>query len=236
MTENQHCARVGHKGADRLAPGNTLASFDAGIGAGADMIEFDVISEHADGTGALLIAHDYSHAADAPTLAEGLDHLAAKDVQLLMDLKMRGFEERAVAALRDRDLLARTLVTTMEQRSLSLLRAADPQLRLSQTVPRVSRDYLAKRSTKLIARLAVLYLRRALPRRMAKAIYSGRIDAVSAHRSVVTPRMVRAIHLAGGKLYVWTVDDAREIAHFVAMDIDGVITNDPRLFDAAGRR
>lgn len=228
--------RIGHKGADHIEPGNTLASFDAGISAGAEMIEFDVIAEHADGTGELLIAHDYGHAEGAPTLAEGLDHLAATDVQLLMDLKMRGFEKRAVAALRARDLLARTLVTTMETRSLPLLRAADPELRLGQTVPRVRRDYLAKPGTKLIARLVVLYLRRALPRRMAKAIQAGKIDAVSAHQSVVTPRMVRAIHLAGGELYVWTVDDARAIAHFVAMDVDGVITNDPRLFDRAGRR
>ena len=34
--------RVGHKGADLIAPGNTLASFDAAIEAGVDMIEFDV--------------------------------------------------------------------------------------------------------------------------------------------------------------------------------------------------
>ncbi|MGI8622956.1 MAG: glycerophosphodiester phosphodiesterase family protein, partial [Solirubrobacteraceae bacterium] len=37
--------RVGHKGADLLAPGNTLASFDAALAAGVDMIEFDVLPE-----------------------------------------------------------------------------------------------------------------------------------------------------------------------------------------------
>ena len=36
---------------------------------------------------------------------------------------------------------------------------------------------------------------------------------------------------AGGELYVWTVDDARRIERFRGMGVDGIITNDPRLFD-----
>ena len=37
--------RIGHKGADLIAPGNTLASFDAALAAGVDMVEFDVLPE-----------------------------------------------------------------------------------------------------------------------------------------------------------------------------------------------
>ena len=43
--------RIGHKGADLIAPGNTIASFDAALAAGVDMIEFDVLPEHRDGSG-----------------------------------------------------------------------------------------------------------------------------------------------------------------------------------------
>jgi glycerophosphoryl diester phosphodiesterase len=32
-------------------------------------------------------------------------------------------------------------------------------------------------------------------------------------------------------VYVWTVDDARRIATLEALGVDGVITNDPRLFE-----
>ena len=45
--------RIGHKGADALAHGNTAASFDAALSAGVDMIEFDVLPERLDGSGAL---------------------------------------------------------------------------------------------------------------------------------------------------------------------------------------
>ena len=48
--------RVGHKGAAHIEPGNTLASFDAALRHGVDMIELDVLSERPDGSGRLLVA------------------------------------------------------------------------------------------------------------------------------------------------------------------------------------
>ena len=45
MPEQPTLRRVGHKGADHIAPGNTAASFDAAVAAGVDMIEFDVLPE-----------------------------------------------------------------------------------------------------------------------------------------------------------------------------------------------
>jgi glycerophosphoryl diester phosphodiesterase len=42
---------------------------------------------------------------------------------------------------------------------------------------------------------------------------------------------VKAVRDAGGMTYVWTVDDADRIAQLDAIGVDGVITNDPRLFD-----
>ena len=54
-----------------------------------------------------------------------------------------------------------------------------------------------------------------------------------AHWRVVTPALVRAVRDGGGELYVWTVDDARMIEKLTAMGVDGIITNDPRLFAPA---
>jgi glycerophosphoryl diester phosphodiesterase len=46
--------------------------------------------------------------------------------------------------------------------------------------------------------------------------------------------LVRRVKRASGQLYVWTVDDAAQIARLEALGVDGVITNDPRLFGAHG--
>ena len=51
-----------------------------------------------------------------------------------------------------------------------------------------------------------------------------------AHWRLVTSALVRAVADGGGELYVWTVDDAAQIARLSAMGVDAIITNDPRLF------
>ncbi|HEY8583909.1 MAG TPA: glycerophosphodiester phosphodiesterase [Capillimicrobium sp.] len=227
---------MGHKGADHIAPGNTSASFDAALAHGVDMIEFDVLPERADGTGELFLAHDYGalRAGTAPTLEEGLAHLAGAtfaDVELDVDLKLPGYELRVLEALRRHGLVDRALVSTMERSSLAVLRAAEPALRLGLSVPKLRRDPTVNPWTRVPAVLVGLAFRAALPRWAAREIRAGRIDALMAHWRLVTPALVRRIRAAGGELYVWTVDDGGVIARMEALGVDGVITNDPRLFD-----
>jgi glycerophosphoryl diester phosphodiesterase len=228
--------RVGHKGADLIAPGNTRESFDAALEAGVDMIEFDVLPERRDGTGGLILAHDYRDASrrDPVTLEEGLDHLAATafdGIDLDVDLKLPGYELRVVEALRERGMVERALVSSQYPESLAVVRAAEPDLRLGWSVPRAQRDYTKARPwVALPARAALALVRRLLPSRAAAALRAGRCDAIMAHRFLITPRLVAAVRAAGGELYVWTVDDAAQIRALEAMGVTGVISNDPRLF------
>ena len=228
--------RVGHKGADLIAPGNTRESFDAALEAGVDMIEFDVLPARwpADEDTPLILAHDYEHANDgAPTLDEGLEHLKADafaDVELDVDLKLPGYEERVVEALREHDLIDRTLVSSQYMRSLVRIRAVEPRLRLGWSVPRARRDYTKSVLWLLPALSALAFMRRRLPGLAAGHLGEGRVDAVMAHHRLATPKLVEAVHDAGGELYVWTVDDAEHIRRLEAMGADAVITNDPRLF------
>jgi len=228
--------RVGHKGADLIVPGNTAASFDAALAAGVDMIEFDVLPENPDAraTSRLLLAHDYEHdISSAPTLEQGLDHLASAPfdgIDIQVDLKIPGYEDRVVDALRERGLIDRALVSTMYRSSLKRLRELQPDLRIAWSVPRVRRDYTASKLWVVPAFAALAAMRAGLPRLAASEIRRGRIDGVMAHFHLVTPALVRAVRGAGGDLYVWTVDDAEKIAAFERMGVTGVITNDPRLF------
>ena len=230
--------RVGHKGADHIAPGNTIASFDAAIAHGVDMIEFDVLPEDLqDPAGSrLVLAHDYKHdVRRAPSLEEGLDHLAGAsfaDIHLDVDLKVPGYEHRVIEALRERRLLDRALISTTFTESLERVRELAPDAKLGWSIPRARRDYTSSRFTKLPALGLVQYGRIVLPRKAPVALAAGRCDAFMVFWRLVTRRLVEAVHGAGGELYVWTVDDARRIRRFEAMGVDGVITNDPRLFDA----
>jgi glycerophosphoryl diester phosphodiesterase len=227
--------RVGHKGAAHIEPGNTLASFDAALRHGVDMIELDVLSERADGSGRLLVAHDYEDMRQRSplTFEQALDHLAGEafaDLEFDVDVKIPGYELRVVQALRERDLVARTLVSGMYTDALARIRAAEPELRLGWSVPRVRRDYTTDMLTAIPALAILTGYRAMLPGRVREALREGRCDAIMAHWRVVTGALVRAVREGGGELYVWTVDDAARIAKLTAMGVDGIITNDPRLF------
>ncbi len=227
--------RVGHKGAAHIEPGNTLASFDAALRHGVDMIELDVLSEHSDGSGRLLVAHDHEDArARAPvSFEQALEHLAGPEfvgVDLDVDIKLPGYELRVLEHLRELELVPRTLVSGMFPSGLALIRAAEPQLRLGWSVPRVRRDYTTDMLTAIPALAMLTGYRATLPRRARAALRAGRFDAIMAHWRVVTGALVRAVAESEGELYVWTVDDARMIERLTAMGVDGIITNDPRLF------
>jgi glycerophosphoryl diester phosphodiesterase len=237
MTESPRTRplRVGHKGAALLAPGNTLASFRAARDAGVDMIEFDVLSERRDGSGELLLAHDYDALREGTplTLEQGLEHLAGEEfagIQLDVDVKIPGYGRRVVQALREAGLVERSLVSGMYVEELDAMRALEPALRVGWSVPRLRRDYTTDLLTAIPALVILSGYRALLPRRVRAALLAGRFDAIMAHWRLVTPVLVRAVADGGGELYVWTVDDAAQIARLSAMGVDGIITNDPRLF------
>ncbi|HMJ02766.1 MAG TPA: glycerophosphodiester phosphodiesterase [Conexibacter sp.] len=235
--------RVGHKGADLIAPGNTCESFDAALTHGVDMIEFDVLPAlGADGRpdaarGELLLAHDYGDVRSRTplTLEEGLAHLtlpAFASLEFDVDLKIPGYERRVVEALRAHDLVERSLVSSTYPQSLARIRALEPALRLGWSVPRARRDYTASKLYIAPALVALGIGRRILPARAGDAIRAGRCDALMVHWRLVTARLVEAIREARGELYVWTVDEAPRIRALEALGVTGVITNDPRLFGA----
>jgi glycerophosphoryl diester phosphodiesterase len=231
--------RVGHKGAHHIEPGNTLASFDAALHHDVDMIELDVLSEHADGSGRLLVAHDYEDMRSREPLSfeDALAHLSGEafaGIEFDVDIKLPGYEMRVLEALRERDLVARTLISGMFPSGLARIRAAEPSLRLGWSVPRVRRDYTTDMLTAIPALAMLTGYRATLPRRVRTALREGRFDAIMAHWRVVTPALLRAVAQGGGEIYVWTVDDARMIAKLTAMGVDGIITNDPRLFSRSG--
>lgn len=226
--------RVGHKGADNLATGNTIASFEAARKVGVDMIEFDVLPL-ADGR--LVLAHDYADAArrELLTLEQGLDHLAGSaydGIELDIDMKLPGYEAAVVSALTCRGLNQRSVVSSAYLESLDRVGNLACGVCRGLAVPHLRRDWGRWQRTPL-ARAVISYWRLRLPWRVQRLLRDGRFEAVMAHRTLLSPRLVDAVKQVGGQLYVWTVDDGYEIGRLQALGVDAVITNDPRLFAGA---
>ena len=249
--------RVGHKGADAIVPGNTIASFEAAAEIGVDVIEFDVLRPRSDfpgdadwrtapagpGSGVggsgpepLVVAHDWADAErrDPLTLDEGLAAFTRPpldSVEIDLDLKTAGREDEIVEALRRHDLVGRALISTMEIRSLVLLRTLEPELRLGWTYPHVTRPWDRKRWARPLVAGAGAAMRRRLPQLATRRIPEIGARLMWVYHPLITARLVTATRAAGVKLIAWTVDDPGRMRVLAELGVDGICTNDPRLFD-----
>jgi glycerophosphoryl diester phosphodiesterase len=232
--------RVGHKGADLIAPGNTLESFRAAVEAGVDTIEFDVLwlrDAHLpiEQRAPLVIAHDW-HDAERRTplaLTEVLDAFLEPPldgVEIDLDIKLPGREEEIVEALRERDLVGRAMVSTMELYSLGRILDLEPDLRRGWTYPKVTKDWTSKRWAKAPMLAALTAMRHRLPGLAAEKLPQMGVEAMWVYHPLVTARLARITKLAGVELIAWTVDDLAKMRRLVDRGVDGICSNDPRLF------
>ena len=129
------------------------------------MIEFDVLAEHPDGSGELLLAHDWRGRRRAPrrtrsTRASRTSPSAAYDgIELDRRPEADGYEERVAARAARARAGERALVSTMENSSLALLRERHPEIRLGWSLPRMRRDPLRQPGHRCCPRWRVLTLR-----------------------------------------------------------------------------
>jgi glycerophosphoryl diester phosphodiesterase len=211
------CERIGHGGASALAPGNTLASFDAARDVGVDMIEFDVRGWR----GELVLAHTVLHARRGgnATLAQALSHLSARrfgDIGLNVDVKHVGCERALLDALRDAGLLHRTLISSQVPAVLLRVRALEPTARLGVSIggrlARLSRRWRDWRAH-VLAGLA-----------------SGRWEALMAQHRLIDCALLDDVLWRHGRLYAWTVNERSAIDRLRALGVHGIATADPRLF------
>lgn len=231
---------VGHKGADLIVPGNTVESFKAAVEAGVDTIEFDVIwlrdaELPVEQRAPLMVAHDWeAQASRAPLpLTEALDAFLEPpldQVEIDLDIKLPGREEEFVEALRERDLIDRAMISTMEMHTLRRVLELEPKLRRGWTYPKAGRDYTRRRWAKPALQAALAGMRLQLPGLAAEKLPKFDVFAMWVYHPLISPRLAGICKRAGVELVAWTVDDEPRMRKLVEMGVDGLVSNDPRLF------
>lgn len=246
LADRSGLLKVGHKGADLILPGNTLASFEAAVEIGVDVIEIDVLWTRdghpkiaaADRT-PLIVAHDWHDAERRTplTLEQALDAFLEPPldrVEVDLDVKLPGREEELVDAVRERDLLGRAMISTMELTTLARVHELEPRLRRGWTYPKVTKDWASKRWARAPMLAALVAMRRRLPGIAARELPRLGVEAIWVYHPLVSPRLAKATEAAGVELIAWTVDDLSRMRKLVAAGVNGLCSNDPRLFAALG--
>jgi glycerophosphoryl diester phosphodiesterase len=225
-------ARVGHRGASALAPENTLEAFELAVELGCDMLEFDVLHR---GDGRVLVTHDLRHtsAPGVVTLDEALAFCAERlpGIGLQIDLKHRGVEEAVAAAVHRHGVLERSWVSGFDAGSLRRMAEVEPSLPRSYTLPRDRLGIARRGALAPVIRAALASLGASLPRRLPALLARARAQAATLHYSIVSPEAIDRAHQLGAAVYVWTVDDRTLVERLVRAGADGIITNDPRVFN-----
>lgn len=231
--------RVGHKGADAIVPGNTLKSFEKAVEVGVEIVELDVLRLR-DPDSPLVIAHDWHDAArrEPLTLEQGLDAFLRPPldrVEIDLDIKLPGREEEIVAAVRERGLLERAMISTMELSTLAKIHELEPRLRRGWTYPKVTKDWASKRWAKAPMLAAMAWMRGRLPGLAARELPRMGVEAMWVYHPLVSPRLARITKLAQVELIAWTVDDLPRMQKLIRAGVTGLCSNDPRLFAALER-
>ena len=209
--------RVGHGGAGAVVRGNTLASFDAAVEIGVDMIEFDVRCSRGD----LVLAHGPLDALvrDCPTLEQALQHLRQprfSDLELNVDVKTQGCEPAILDALHRHGLEERALVSSRLVGVLDRVKELDARIQCGISVGgRVARSSQRWKDWH---------------RSVLDGIAGGRFDALMANHKLVGQALVDAVRERDGEIYCWTVDSRPILERLESLEVSGITTNDPRLF------
>ncbi len=210
--------RIGHGGASALARANTIASFEAALAHGIDVIEFDVRAVR----GRLVLAHTTLDGRGRCVGLEGaLRHLAGPrfaNVELNADLKHTGCEAATLAALRRFGVLDRTLLSSQCAPVLDRVRVLEPRARTAISIG----PFLARRSQRWGDWRA----------QVLSALAGGRFGALMAQHRLVDAKLRDGVRERGAELYAWTVGDRGTMDRLAALGVDGVVVDDPRLFGA----
>ena len=246
--------RIGHRGAATLSPENTLESFRAAIDVGVDLIEFDVLDLR---NGPLILAHsdhldEVSHGAAtgrvrglslealrevAPTLPTFHEALAffvdeAPEVDLHVDLKLKTRLDELAAAIKRHGLEERTVISGFHVPSLQAVARAAPRVRIGITYPEDKLSISRKPYLWPIVSLGLSSMRASVPFRLPRLARRVGATAVMLEHRLVTEASVTRSHAAGLPVLAWTVDEPEDLRRVVAAGVDGVISNDPRIFVA----
>jgi len=244
--------RIGHRGAALLARENTVRSFRAAVAEGVDLVEFDVLdlprgplvvahSDHLDevsdgqATGsvrACSLEELREIAPELPTLDDALAYFAeeALDVGLHVDLKLRTRLDELAADLRRYGLEHRTVVSSFHVPSLVAVARASGTVRIGFTYPEDRFGVSRRPLLWPLVRVGLSTMRASVPPRIPRLLRRAGASALMLNQALVSSRAVAVAHRLGVPVLAWTVDEPDDLERVLAAGVDGVITNDPRIF------
>ncbi|MBF0353831.1 MAG: glycerophosphoryl diester phosphodiesterase [Alphaproteobacteria bacterium] len=230
---------IGHRGAAKWAPENTLASFFCAADLGAEWVELDIrlckggipvvfhdaeLERTTNGLGRLALHRlDELKSLDAgtwfsprfrdepiPTLEEALSTIARLGMGVNIELKPDQGE-----------------AVEMVQAALAVAKKVWPETAPPPLISSFSHEVLAQ--AKDLCPWPMGYLAERFDQGLLDRAGSVRAASLNLSANYLRPPHIAAIHQAGLALLVYTVNEPTEARRLWAMGVDGIFTDDPKL-------
>jgi glycerophosphoryl diester phosphodiesterase len=229
--ENGRPLVIGHRGARAVAPENTLASFEAAVAAGADLVEFDVAP-------GLFVAHS---AREAPPEALALDivlaYFATVGVGVHVDVKLPGYEQAVVEAIHRHGLAERALLSTALPGVARTLASLAPELPRAIGYPNDRFGVSRFTWPGAVTRPGAAALKTVLPLRIPWLLRQTRATALALHHTLCSRAAVEVAHRFGAPVLAWPVSEAAGARRLAAFGVDAIVSDDPAVtLEALGSR
>jgi glycerophosphoryl diester phosphodiesterase len=215
--------KIGHRGAKAYEIENTFDSFKKAIELGANAIELDVRTSKDAG---LIISHDENlkkvYGKDVRigeatlkelkqltenriiSLEEALRFVDGKVEKILVELKVKGYEKKALDMIKKEKLKDKVIVASFHEEVLGVVRNLDGEIETGLIYARFKKPI--ETALKLNAQYLIPLYR-----------FVHRKDVQKAHKSNL-------------KVIVWTINKREEAMMYVAKDVDGIATDKPDIF------
>ncbi|MGH7832755.1 MAG: glycerophosphodiester phosphodiesterase [Candidatus Binatia bacterium] len=231
--------KIAHRGASGSYPENTRIAIEKAIEAGADMVEIDCQLSR---DGHVVVFHDERLGRTAGvggtvkgrtlqqlkkldvgewfkkkfggerilTLPEALETVSGR-VDLNLEIKQFrrgpvGIELKLLFVLSYYDYFKRAIISSLDYRSLRRVRERAPE-----------------------ARIGILYAKGVKDPPLAAARELGAYS-FHAQKELLTPSLLSSARSLGLKTFVWTVNDLGEMQKFLALGVDGIMSDFPEKF------
>lgn len=231
---------VAHAGAGPDDSGNNLAAMEGALALGLDRIECDVRRSR---DGDLILVHDdrvrgpdgrrrrvsLLSTADLRVylpellLFDELAEMVKGRTPLLIDVKGPGYEEALAGAIRRHGLAAESAASSTHALTLRRLRVAFPNMRLGLSTGHLAGSF----PTDLGRQISRIALRIILPRVIVPAMRAAGASETMVHHRVASSMLIAAVHGAGKRVNLWTVDEDADIRRAIDLRVDGIISNRP---------
>jgi glycerophosphoryl diester phosphodiesterase len=214
---------IGHRGAAAVAPENTLAALEAAIAARVDLVEFDI-------SPGLRLGHSLDEMPSKEiSLDDALEFLRAHGVGVHLDVKLPGYEQEVLEAIRRHRVGDRAVLSTAFAATARRFAELAPELPRAIGYPRDRLGVSNLRWPGPLQRAGATALRQAMPVRVPVLLRWARANTLSLHHTLCSRAAVATAHRLGAPVLAWTVNDPAGVRRVTAAGVDGIVSDDPEM-------